>query len=249
MSGPHGEGAARHGHDHQGDHQHVEHHHADHQHGDGPDDVDDTATSEAFWDQRYQSSSALWSGKANPQLVTEASDLAPGSALDVGCGEGADAIWLAERGWRVTAVDVSTVALERGAAHAHDVSAEVAQRITWLHADLAGWVPASASFDLVSSQFLHMPKDQRDVLHRRLAESVAPEGTLLVVGHHPLDLQTTVPRPSVPGLLFAASEVADSLTSKEWVILVADARGRQALDPDGRAATIHDSVFRAQRLS
>lgn len=241
MSGRHGDG-----HDLEGDRQHGDHQHAEHQHGDGPDDA---VTSEAFWDQRYRSSSTLWSGQANPQLVTEASDLPPGSALDVGCGEGADAIWLAERGWRVTAVDVSTVALERGAAHARDVSAEVAQRITWLHADLTQWVPASASFDLVSSHFLHLPRDQRDLLHRRLAESVAPGGTLLVVGHHPLDLQTTVPRPSVPGLLFAASEVADSLTSKEWVILVADARGRQTLDPDGRTATVHDSVFRAQRVS
>ena len=222
------------------------HHEGHHQHGDGA-GVD--ATSEEIWDQRYQSSSTLWSGQVNPHLVSEASELSPGSALDVGCGEGADAIWLAQRGWRVTAVDVSTVALKRAAAHALEISAEVAQRITWLHADLTQWVPAPASFDLVSSQFLHLPKDQRDLLHRRLAESVAPGGTLLVVGHHPLDLQTTVPRPSVPGVLFAASEVADALPSREWVILVADARGRQTLDPEGRTATIHDSVFRAHRLS
>jgi SAM-dependent methyltransferase len=229
-----------------GDDQHGDHQHADHQHGDGPDDA---ATSEAFWDQRYRSSSTLWSGQANPQLVTEASDLSPGSALDVGCGEGADAIWLAERGWRVTAVDVSTVALERGAAHAHDVSAEVAQRITWLREDLVEWVPSAASYDLVSAQFMHVPKVQREVLHGRLAGSVAPGGTLLVVGHHPSDLQTTAPRPSVPGLLFTSSEVAESLVKEQWIIAVDEARARQTLDPEGRAITVHDAVFRARRIS
>ena len=241
MSGLQGDAVAPHGNDHQGDHQH-----ADHRHGDGP---NDEATSEAFWDQRYQSSSTLWSGQANPQLVTEAPDLPPGSALDVGCGEGADAIWLAQRGWRVTAVDVSTVALERGAAHALDVSDEVAQRITWLHADLNEWVPPAASYDLVSAQFMHLPKVQRERLHNRLAESVAPGGTLLVVGHHPSDLQTAVPRPSVAGLLFTSFEVADSLAKEQWVIVVGEARARQTLDPDGNAVTIHDAVLRAQRVT
>lgn len=231
MSG-HQKGQARHGHGH------------DH-HGDVS--ADSVVTNEAFWDERYRSSGNLWSGQVNPILVTEAAGLAPGAALDVGCGEGADAIWLAEQGWRVTAVDVSTVALERGAAHALEVSADVAQRITWLHADLTDWVPAPASYDLVSAQFLHLRKDQREVLNRRLAEAVAPGGTLLVVGHDPSDLQTTVPRPSVPGLLFAASEVAASLAAEQWVTQVDEARARQTLDPDGHATTIHDAVLRAQR--
>lgn len=219
--------------------------HANDHHGAGS--ADNVVTNEAFWDERYRSISNLWSGHVNPILVSEAADLPPGAALDVGCGEGADAVWLAEQGWRVTAVDVSTVALERGAAHALEVSAEVAQRITWLHADLTEWVPAPASYDLVSAQFLHLPKDQRDVLNRRLAELVAPGGTLLVVGHHPSDLQTTVPRPSVPGLLFAASDVAASLAAEQWVTHVHEARARQTLDPDGHPTTIHDAVLRAQR--
>jgi SAM-dependent methyltransferase len=220
-------------------------HSSDHQHGDSPSEL----TSEAFWDERYQSSSSLWSGHVNPHLVAEASGLTPGSALDVGCGEGADAIWLAQQGWHVMAVDVSAVALERGAAHALKVSAEAAGRITSLHADLIAWAPPAMSYDLVSAQFIHLPKDQRGVLHRRLADSVVPGGTLLIVGHHPSDLGTTVPRPSVPGLLFTASEVADSLATDEWLILVEEARARQTLDPDGRPATIHDAVLRAQRIS
>ena len=96
---------------------------------------------------------------------------------------------------------------------------------------------------------MHLPKDQREALHRRLAESVAPGGTLLVVGHDPSDLQTTVPRPSVPGLLFTASDVADLLAAEQWVTLVDEARARQTLDPDGRTTTIHDAVLKAQRLA
>jgi SAM-dependent methyltransferase len=225
-------------------HQGRTHHGHDH-HEDGPTEV---VTSEAFWDQRYQSSSNLWSGHVNTHLVTEVSDLSPGVALDVGCGEGADAIWLAEQGWQVTAVDVSSVALERGAVHALEVGADVAKRITWLHADLTEWIPAAASYDLVSAQFLHLPKDQREVLHRQLAESVAPGGILLIVGHHPSDLQTTIPRPDVPELFFTAFDVAAALDAEQWVTRVDEARARQTLDPEGRTVTIHDAVLMAQRV-
>jgi SAM-dependent methyltransferase len=225
-------------------HQGRTHHGHDH-HEDGPTEV---VTSEAFWDQRYQSSSNLWSGHVNTHLVTEVSDLSPGVALDVGCGEGADAIWLAEQGWQVTAVDVSSVALERGAVQALEVGADVAKRITWLHADLTEWIPAAAAYDLVSAQFLHLPKDQREVLHRQLAESVAPGGILLIVGHHPSDLQTTVPRPDVPELFFTAFDVAAALDAEQWVTRVDEARARQTLDPEGRTVTIHDAVLMAQRV-
>ena len=107
--------------------------------------------SRAFWEDRYSSRSALWSGNPNPHLVSEVSDLSPGTALDAGSGEGADAIWLAERGWQVTAVDFSAVALERGAAQAAARGADISGRIAWLHQDLIEWVPAEASYDLVSA--------------------------------------------------------------------------------------------------
>ncbi len=204
---------------------------------------------EAFWDKRYGSSSALWSRNPNAHLVAEAADLAPGAALDVGSGEGADAIWLAERGWRVTAVDISTVALQRGAAHAAQVGAGVAQRITWLHADLIDWVPTKASYDLVSAQFMHLPKHPREALFGRLATSVTPGGSLLIVGHHPSDLQTTVSRPPLPELFFTASDVAASLDPHEWDTTVNEARPRTTLDPDGHTVTVHDAVLRAVRKS
>lgn len=202
---------------------------------------------EAFWDRRYASSGAVWSGDPNPQLVTEAADLAPGAALDVGCGEGTDAMWLAEHGWRVVAVDFSAVALERGAAHARAVGDDASGRITWLHEDLTSWVPEASTYDLVSAQFMHLPRDQRAALHHRLAASVSPGGSLLVVGHHPADLQTTIPRPPVPELFFTAPDVAATLDRHVWHVVVSEARARDALDPDGRPTTVHDAVLRAQR--
>jgi len=221
---------------------HPEPHHD--RHGDGSPDV---VMDEAFWDERYSSSDALWSGNPNPQLLSETSDLSPGRALDAGCGEGADAIWLAERGWQVTAVDLSAVALERGAARAMQAGAEVARRIEWMHADLTGWVPAAGAYDLVSAHFMHLPNDQRETLYRRLAESVVPGGTLLIVGHHPSDMQTTMPRLRVLDMFFTGDDLAAQLDPNEWAIVTNSALGRTATDPEGRTVTIHDAVLRARR--
>jgi len=227
-------------------HDHGQGHGPAHVHGqDAPADV---AWDAAFWDERYRSSSALWSGQPNPQLVIEAGDLRPGTALDVGCGEGADAIWLATRGWRVTAVDISTVALERGAAQAGAVGDDVGLRISWLQADLIEWNPP-ASYDLVSAQFMHLPKAQRQALFGRLAASVAPGGTLLIVGHHPSDLQTAMQRPHSPELFFTASEIAASLDRDGWTVIVEESRARETRDPEGTPVTVHDAILRAQRRS
>jgi SAM-dependent methyltransferase len=221
---------------------------ARHDHDQDDANLPDLILDQAFWDERYQSSDALWSGHPNPQLVTEATGLVPGAALDVGCGEGADAIWLAEHGWQVTAVDISPVALDRGAAHACDAGNDVAQRITWLHADLTTWVPADTTYELVSAQFMQLPANLRPALHCRLAASVSPGGSLLVVGHHPSDLQTTVPRPPVRELFFTAGDVAASLDPHRWDVVVSESRARHVLDPEGRTTTIHDAVLRARRI-
>ncbi|HEV7666156.1 MAG TPA: class I SAM-dependent methyltransferase, partial [Chloroflexota bacterium] len=92
-----------------------------------------------FWDERYASAATIWSGNPNPHLVAQVSDLRPGTALDVGSGEGADAIWLAEQGWQVTGIDVSMVALERAAQMAAAAGHDVADRITWQQADILTW--------------------------------------------------------------------------------------------------------------
>ena len=124
---------------------------------------------------------------------------------------------------------------------------DVAQRIDWLHADLTDWTPGVGAYDLVSAQFMHLPKDPRESLFRRLATSVSPGGTLLIVGHHPSDLQTTVARPPAPVLFFTAADVAAMLDAQDWDILVSEARARPTLDAEGRTVTIHDAVLRAQR--
>lgn len=202
---------------------------------------------EELWDERYRSRPALWSGEPNRHLVGEAAELEPGLALDVGCGEGADAIWLARRGWRVDGVDVSGVALRRAAEHADRAGAEIAGRITWLHENLTAWDPGRGRYDLVSAQYMHLPPPERDVLFRGLAEAVAPGGTLLVVGHHPSDLQTTVPRPPRPELFFTGADVVALLDPDGWDVVTEAAVARSVTDPDGRAVTVHDTVVRARR--
>jgi SAM-dependent methyltransferase len=139
------------------------------------------ATSEAAeWDERYsEREGSMWSGRPNGRLVAEVEDLAPGRALDVGCGEGADAIWLARRGWRVTAIDISDVALGRARAAAERAGASV----EWVCGD-ALEVPLSArSFDLVSMQYPALPKSAGEPAVQTLLGAVRPGGLLLAVYH------------------------------------------------------------------
>jgi SAM-dependent methyltransferase len=201
----------------------------------------------AFWDARYSSAHSLWSGNPNPHLVTEADGLAAGTALDAGAGEGADAIWLAERGWQVTAVDISGVALGRAAGHAAKAGDEVAARIHWLREDLIEWTPPERAYDLVTSQYLHLPAALRHAFFTRLAAAVRDGGTLLIVGHHPSDLDTTLQRPNHPELLFTGDELASDLGVDGWEIVTNVAAERETTDPDGRPVTAHDTVFRARR--
>ena len=193
---------------------------------------------EASWEERYRIAPALWSGRANPQLVAEAADLSPGRALDAGSGEGGDALWLAGRGWRVTAVDFSTVALGRAAAEAVRLGIEV----DWVHADLTRWTPPAAAFDLVSAQYLHLPGDDRDPVIARLAAAVAPGGSLLVVGHRPSELHT-----GTPEMFFTAEQVAAPLDPAAWDVVVCEDRPRTAAGPAGRELPVADTVLRARR--
>lgn len=140
------------------------------------------------------------------------------------------------------------MALRRGAKRAAEASAEVAARIDWLHEDLLTWKgPDPASYDLVCAQFLHLPRESREAPFDRLAAAVAPAGTLLIVAHHPSDMQITGLRPQLPELFYTASEVAGSLDPDQWHVLVADARPRKTIDSEGRTIRIHDAVLRARR--
>jgi len=197
------------------------------------------------WEQRY-SGERVWSGRVNPQLEAEASSLVPGRALDVGCGEGADAIWLAGHGWSVTALDFAVAAVEKTAAHAAE--AGVGDRVTTLRADVRSWQPGEERWDLVSSQFMHLPDGGMVDLTRRLGSAVAPGGTLLVVGHHPDDMATGL-RHGHHSFLFTPESLIPALEDGEWKIELCEVRSRTTAHPhSGDEVTVRDSVLRARRL-
>ncbi|MCW2601358.1 MAG: SAM-dependent methyltransferase [Frankiales bacterium] len=196
------------------------------------------------WEARYSAKpDGIWSGDPNAVLVAETADLTPGTALDVGCGEGADALWLAARGWRVTGADISTVALGRAAAQGESQGLEV----DWRHVDLLAEPPRAGEFDLVTAHFMQLPAADRAVLYEHLAAAVSPGGTLLLVGHHPSDMHTTMGRPHLHDMFFTPEQLVADLDPKAWEVLVAEARPRQANDPDGKQVTIRDTLVRARR--
>lgn len=202
---------------------------------------------ENYWNERYGKHDKIWSGNPNPQLVAEVSALRPGTALDLGCGEGADTVWLAESGWQVTGVDISSVALERAAAHAQNLS--FPGSIRWEHQDLLAWTPPAASFDLVSAQFMHLPKVDRDPMFAQLAAAVTGGGTLLLVGHAPSDVAAGAHQHFGADLFFTAAALAAALDPASWQVLVAESRPRSSTNHDGETITIHDEVLRAVRLA
>ncbi|MEI7032173.1 class I SAM-dependent methyltransferase [Streptomyces pratensis] len=224
-------------------HNHTDQQDAGHRHDEG-----DTARffTQDFWEDRYREGNA-WSGNPNPVLVQHATPLRPGTALDVGSGEGADAIWLAARGWRVTGADWSSSGLESSARTAADAGAEIAGRITWRQADVRTWDPAPERFDLVSAQFMHLPRTELHALHRTLAAAVRPGGTLLVVSHHPADRESSVGRPGSADLFATGEEMAVVLDPAEWAVIEVSAPERVGVDPEGRETVVRDAVLRAVR--
>lgn len=208
-------------------------------------------TAADFWEQRYAQRPRVWSGGVNSTLAAVARGLVVGTALDLGCGEGGDAIWLARGGWQVTAVDISTTALERGRTAA--AAAGVPDgRIDWVAADLADWYPAT-TYDLVSACFLQSPVSMpRTEILRRAATAVAPGGSVVIISH-------AEPPPWAANhahegghdhfdMLGPAEEVAAlGLDSRNWDVVLAEVRERDAVGPDGQEARLKDSVVRARR--
>ena len=206
-----------------------------------------TSTAHAFWEDFYRDTERWAPGRVNPVMATIVETLTPGRALDLGCGEGGDAMWLAMRGWDVTAVDVSTIAMTRAAERAD--AAGVGTRITWEQHDLEQTFPAGG-FDLVSAQFLQSPVEfARERVLRAAAGAVAPGGTLLVVAHaafppwheHP-DPDTHFPTPD--------EELATlALPPAQWRVDRAEVLERQGTAPDGTAGVLFDSVVAVTRLT
>ncbi|HUC05864.1 MAG TPA: class I SAM-dependent methyltransferase [Acidimicrobiales bacterium] len=132
-----------------------------------------------MWDARYSERQAMWSGRPNGRLVVEVSGVRPGRALDVGCGEGADAIWLARQGWEVMAVDVSTVAVDR----AREAADAAGVAVDFVCSDVLAAPPPAESFDLVSMQYPALPKAAGEEAVRKVLDAVRPGGLFLAVYH------------------------------------------------------------------
>jgi SAM-dependent methyltransferase len=198
-----------------------------------------------FWDAHYGQRAQVWSGRPNALLIEEVAGLQPGRALDLGCGEGADAIWLARRGWHVTGVDVSRIALERAAAAAQVAGLE--GLIEWRLHDLARTFP-DGSYDLVNAQYLHAPIElPRNEILRRAASLVGPGGTLLVVGHAsaPSWAQHASTHPDFQPPDQVARELG--LDSSEWTLDTCEVRRRESITPSGELGTVSDCVVKARR--
>jgi thioredoxin reductase/SAM-dependent methyltransferase len=196
--------------------------------------------SPAFWERFYADREQVWSGRVNAVLGGVGEDLEPGTALDLGAGEGGDAFWLAGRGWKVTAVDVAQTACDRIAAQAGD------RPVTTERHDLTESFP-DGTFDLVNAQYLHSPDADfpRAAILRRAAEAVAPGGTLLVVGHGrlaPWSWDPTLRMATAPEVL-AALDLDDAA----WEVVRCESAERTATGPDGQEATITDEIVQVRR--
>lgn len=198
-------------------------------------------TSAAQWNVKY-GSQKVWSGAVNLTLPPVVSQLAVGAALDLGCGEGGDAIWLASQGWRVRGVDFSNEALARANQAASDQDVE--SLCEWIQADLSVWT-TNRSYDLVTCHFLHEDSDVRVRAWRSAAAAVAPGGTLLIVGHAPDEAHALhgPPRES----RFDEDEITMALAlSSGWDVDV-ETREREG---QGEPGAVHrDVIFTATRKS
>lgn len=200
-----------------------------------------------FWEQLWsktlrEHADKVASRPPNPHLMAELAELVPGRALDAGCGHGADTLWLAARGWQVTAVDFSAAALAHGRSMAEAAGAEVARRIDWLEGDLATWAPEPERYQLVICLYVHVAGSVAEMV-RRMGQGVAPGGTLFLVGHRPVDPRTGAATAAANQVQVSVEDAAAALDAKLWDLIVAEERPRSI------AGTGVDAVIRARRRS
>lgn len=195
----------------------------------------------AEWDAFYAERDLVWSATPNATVARELADLPPGRALDIACGEGRNALWLAERGWDVEAVDFSEVALDR----ARGLAATRGVDVRWRSVDLTVPPPFDPA-DLVVVGFLHLPRALLRAVHRRAADAVAPGGTLLIVGHARANLDGGVGGPDDPEVLLDLDEVRDDLAGTGLTIDRAEEFGREVETDEGPRTAI-DAMVRAHR--
>jgi SAM-dependent methyltransferase len=194
------------------------------------------------WNRRYADAELLWTAQPNRFLVAEADGLSPGQALDLACGEGRNAVWLAERGWQVTGVDFSDVAL----AKARELAAGRGVEAEWVHADLLDYRPARSAYDLVLVFYLQVPAPQRRQILRTAADAVAAGGALLLVAHDSSNLEHGYGGPRHAAVLYTADDVVADLDGTGLEIVRADLVERPVETPDGERAAL-DALVRARR--
>lgn len=197
-----------------------------------------------YWEEHWQSLGADAIGEAaNPYVVAETSGLGRGTALDAGCGAGAEAVWLAEQGWDVTGADISPTALAKARRRAE--AAGLGSAVRWVEADLMAWEPGER-WDLVMTSYAHPPSSQVE-FYRRISRWVAPGGTLLVVGHlHGSGVMSGDEAPE--GTTVSLEHVAGLFDGGDWTIETARQNVRTATARDGSAVEMRDVVVRARRL-
>ena len=195
------------------------------------------------WDERYASSEFTWSTQPNQFVAAELAGLPPGRALDLAAGEGRNAVWLAERGWHVTAVDFSRVGLDKGRklSAARGVDED---RVTWIVADLNDYQPEPGRFDLVLIAYAQVAPDLRAALLARASAAVAPGGTMFVVGHDLTNLTEGAGGPQYPEVLYTPELITAGMAGLR--VLRAE-RVRRAVQQDGAPATAIDTLVRAIR--
>ena len=196
----------------------------------------------AEWDRRYAGSELLWSAEPNRFLVAEVSGLAPGRALDLACGEGRNAVWLARRGWHVTGVDFSEVAIEK----ARRLEGARKVEVNWLVADLFHFQIPPEAFELVILFYLQLPAAERQQIVRAAATAVAPGGTLLLVAHDSRNLEHGFGGPKDPAVLYTAEDVVADLNTLE--IERAELVERPVETPEGERMAL-DALVRARRAA
>jgi SAM-dependent methyltransferase len=161
------------------------------------------------WNRRYAAKEFIWTVNANRFLVAEAATLLPGRALDLAAGEGRNAVWLAERGWAVRAIDFSDVAIEKGKRLA--AARQVADKVDFQIVDLRGYEPEVHQFDLVALMYLQIPRAEREPIFIRAARAVAPGGTFLLVAHDSANFLHGYGGPPHPDVLYTAEQVVNAL--------------------------------------
>jgi SAM-dependent methyltransferase len=195
------------------------------------------------WDERYSGAAFEWTTRPNQFVAAELPGLPPGRALDLAAGEGRNSVWLAERGWRVTAVDFSRVGLEKGRKLAAARGIDQA-RIEWIVADLSDYEPEQGAFDLVLIAYFQVGPELRAAVLRRATAALAPGGTLLVVGHDLTNLTEGVGGPQYPDVLYTPEGITAELSGLR---VIRAERVRRTVERDGVSGTAIDTLVRAIR--